>query len=296
MSGSQLHPVEFEGADGNILRGDIAGQDYKDGGDVVLFLHGGGQTRHAWKGTAQEYAASGRTAITLDARGHGESDHVPSGHYRFDHFAEDVNAVLEQIAATYGRPNVVGASMGGLSSMLAHKMRVAAGKSAGFNALVLVDIVPDMAASGIDRILSFMTDGLEAGFGSVEEAAQTVAAYLPHRSAKGSVAGLAKNLRQREDGRFVWHWDPNFVRGPNAITTGENNTAEAFNRAADTLDMPVLLIRGGRSDLVTRKAADAFLARVKQARFVDVSDAGHMVAGDRNDIFGHAVRQFLDGL
>ncbi|EFL90469.1 alpha/beta fold hydrolase [Ahrensia sp. R2A130] len=288
--------IEFEGAEGNILRGDIAGHDHEEGNDIVLFLHGGGQTRHAWKGTAQEFAASGRTAITLDARGHGESDHVPSGRYRFDHFAEDVNAVLEQITARYGRPIVVGASMGGLSSMLAHKMRVETGRSAGFDALVLVDIVPDMAASGIDRILSFMSDGLEAGFASVEDAAETVAAYLPNRSAKGSVRGLAKNLRQREDGRFVWHWDPNFVRGPNAIITGENNTAEAFNRAADTLDMPVLLIRGGRSDLVTPEAAQAFLNRVKQARFVDVSDAGHMVAGDRNDVFGEAVREFLDAL
>ncbi|MEN0040787.1 MAG: alpha/beta hydrolase [Pseudomonadota bacterium] len=292
MAEADARPVEFIGADGNILRGDIAGQ----GSDIVLFLHGGGQTRHAWKGTALELASLGRTTITLDARGHGESDFVLDGRYRFDDFGRDINAVLDKLSETYDPPVVVGASMGGLSSMLAHEDRVKADRPAGFAALVLVDIVPDMAMSGIDRILAFMMIGLEDGFASVEDAAEAISAYLPNRANKGSLSGLAKNLRQREDGRYVWHWDPRFVRGDNAIVTGENNTPAAFERAADTLDMPVLLIRGGRSDLVTPKAAQAFLKRVTQAKFVDVSDAGHMVAGDRNDIFGQAVQEFLDSL
>jgi pimeloyl-ACP methyl ester carboxylesterase len=57
--------------------------------------------------------------------------------------------------------------------------------------------------------------------------------------------------------------------------------------------VPMLLIRGQMSDLVSQQSADAFLARFPQVEFTDVRGAGHMVAGDRNDIFAGAVLDFL---
>ena len=47
------------------------------------------------------------------------------------------------------------------------------------------------------------------------------------------------------------------------------------------------------SDLVTKERADEFLARFPDVSFVDVGGAGHMVAGDRNDLFADAIVEFL---
>jgi peroxiredoxin len=57
--------------------------------------------------------------------------------------------------------------------------------------------------------------------------------------------------------------------------------------------VPMLLVRGQMSDLVSQERADEFLARFPQVEFTDVRGAGHMVAGDRNDIFAGAVLDFL---
>jgi pimeloyl-ACP methyl ester carboxylesterase len=65
--------------------------------------------------------------------------------------------------------------------------------------------------------------------------------------------------------------------------------------AARALRVPTLLVRGRMSDLVTVEAAEEFLALAPHAKFADVSGAGHMVAGDRNDAFTKAVVEFLDG-
>ena len=57
--------------------------------------------------------------------------------------------------------------------------------------------------------------------------------------------------------------------------------------------IPTLLVRGGLSDVLSEKGAKAFLRSVPQARYANVGQAAHMVAGDRNDIFVVAVAEFL---
>src|SRR5262245_39463655 len=79
----------------------------------VLFLHGGGQTRHAWGGTARTLADQGWHAVALDLRGHGESDWSPNGDYLIDVFVQDIHQVIDR----FQRPPVlVGASLGGITS------------------------------------------------------------------------------------------------------------------------------------------------------------------------------------
>ena len=260
-----------------------------DGGDRhVVFLHGGGQTRHSWGGTAAAVAGRGWTAWTVDARGHGESDWHPDGDYRLAGFAADVAHVIEEIG---GRPALVGASLGGLTSLLLLG-RDAPGVARG---LVLVDIVPDMEKKGTDRIAEFMAANAETGFASLEDAAEAVAAYNHHRDRPPSVDGLRKNLRER-DGRWYWHWDPRFIapvadRGPSEI-----NDPTLLMECSRAIVEPVMLVRGRMSDVVSAEGAAAFVDEVPSAEFVDVSDAGHMVAGDRNDAFTDAVVGFLDRL
>jgi pimeloyl-ACP methyl ester carboxylesterase len=52
-------------------------------------------------------------------------------------------------------------------------------------------------------------------------------------------------------------------------------------------------VRGQSSEVVREENVRAFLEAVPHAEYVDVTGAGHMVAGDRNDAFNDAVSDFL---
>ncbi len=276
-------PAFFHGRDGIRLTADAYGDA---GGPAVLLLHGGGQTRHAWGGTARALGVAGWNAIALDLRGHGDSDWDPAKDYAISAFADDLLAITATLGAP---PALVGASLGGLTSL------VAAGERApeAFRGLVLVDIAPQTEPEGVHRIVSFMGANPD-GFASVEEAADAVANYMPHRPRPTSLAGLQKNLRLRPDGRYRWHWDPALLSGDRRVQ--ESRDPDRLSRAARGLRLPTLLVRGRMSDVVSEEGAKHFLELVPHARYVDVSGAGHMVAGDENDAFTAAVLDFLTPL
>ena len=199
----------FVGANGGRLIADVWGDP---AAAPVVLLHGGGQTRHAWGGTGETLAAAGWRAISLDMRGHGDSDWAADGNYTIDAYVAD----LEAVVASLGRPTaVVGASLGGLTAL------VAAGEGAcSLSAVVLVDCAPRLEPDGVERIMAFMRGGLD-GFATLDEAADAIASYLPHRERPRDLTGLSKNLRQHEDGRYRWHWDPRFVDGTRRPTPSQ---------------------------------------------------------------------------
>jgi peroxiredoxin len=255
---------------------------------AVVFLHGGGQTRRSWGRAAAAVAERGWQAITVDLRGHGESDWSEDGDYRVITFAGDVLEVLRQLPP---EPVLVGASLGGFTAMLL------AGELSPttVRAVVLVDIVPNMDPSGATRIHGFMNDRMESGFASLDEVADAIQEYNPHRPRPSDLDGLRANLRER-DGRWYWHWDPKFIDGTSALPPIEVTEVDRLYAAIEEIlrtNVPMLLVRGQMSDLVTQERADEFIARFPQIDFVDVGGAGHMVAGDRNDIFAGAVVEFL---
>jgi non-heme chloroperoxidase len=271
-------PLEFAGA-GVRLAADAYGPA---AAPVVLLAHGAGQTRHSWDRTARAIAGAGLRAITFDARGHGESDRAPDGDYRTDAFVADLRALIAQLHAP---PVLVGASLGGMTGLL-----LAGEKPGLLRALVLVDITVRPEPDGVERIVGFMTAAPD-GFASLDDAGRAVAAYLPDRPRPPDAAGLTKNLRQDPDGRLRWHWDPALITGPRALP-GSRSQQRAI-RAARATAIPLLLVRGRRSELVSEEGARELLELVPHARYVDIAGAGHMVAGDRNDVFGAAVIEFL---
>lgn len=250
----------------------------------MLLAHGFGQTRQAWSGTQCRLAQAGHASLAWDLRGHGESGRNPSHlPYRGEQFVEDV--VLA--AASLGpRPVLVGASMGGLTGLMAQsRHRV-------FSALVLVDITPRWEASGVERILGFMTAHPD-GFDSFEHAAEEIAAYLPHRRQRKSPAQLAHLLKRRDDGRLAWHWDPRLLA---EFIPSTGDLQDAIEDACRQLDVPVLLVSGGRSDLVSDQTVAHFLELAPHAHHVRLPEATHMVAGDDNDAFTDALLQFITTL
>ena len=277
------------------LRGhglDLAADAYgPDDGPPVLLFPGGGQTRHSWDGTARLLGNKGWRATTVDLRGHGDSDWAPDGDYSLDAFAADVRDVAR---ATGGRPPaLVGASLGGISSLIAIAEDDRATDRPVASALVLVDVAPRLEPEGVARIGAFMLGHLD-GFASLEEVADAVAAYNPHRPRPSDLSGLRKNVRQREDGRWYWHWDPRFMTPGRIDEPRSIRNEDRLERAAQTLTLPVLLVRGRQSDVLSEAGARNLQALVPHARFVDVAGAGHMVAGDRNDVFNDAVVAFLE--
>lgn len=276
--------MTYDGHDGLKLAADVVGEPARG---AVMLAHGGGQTRHSWAAAATRLAARGWKAVSLDLRGHGESEWAADGDYQITRFAEDLVAVAKTLP---GRPALIGASLGGMSGLMVEAL-VAPGT---FSSLTLVDIIPRSDPAGVDKIMGFMGANLEDGFASLEEAADSIAAYLPHRKRPSDLSGLRKNLRLGADGRYRWHWDPKFVTGMGQRR--EEGPFATLDEAIRQIDIPVHLIRGRMSELVSAEAGQAFVATLKHGAFTDVADAGHMVAGDRNDVFIEAVLGFLDNL
>lgn len=254
----------------------------------VLLLHGDGQTRHSWGDTAKVLANQGWYAIAYDARGHGESSWSPKGEYDLESLVQDLKVIISKVG---NKPALVGASMGGITSMLTQ----GESNESLASAVILVDVAPKVEEKGVERIFQFMSANVEKGFASLEEAADSVAAYLPHRPKPKTLERLEKNLRTKEDGRYYWHWDPQMLEGWKKSTpeTILKDTQRMYT-AANNLNVPTLIVRGGMSDVVSEKVMAEFLDKVPHVKSVDVSGAGHMVAGDSNHAFSNAVIQFLE--
>jgi pimeloyl-ACP methyl ester carboxylesterase len=248
MSSHPRHAT-FSGTEGNKLEGDVYGY----GRRTALLLHGGGQTRHAWRATARKLGERDFTAIPVDQRGHGDSAWIGSGAYALADYAMDAVSLGSQIEQRFGaKPVAIGASLGGLASLYA------LGEAVCFSALVLVDIVPRTEARGVAHVQNFMRAKVDEGF------------------------------------RWYWHWDPRFWEGPRSVDADGDTLLPRLEEIARGLTVPTLLVRGGSSDIVSPESAKAFCDLVPHAKLVDVSGAGHMVAGDMNDIFASTILEFLD--
>lgn len=255
------------------------------GAPTLLFAHGFGQTRGAWSAAVSALAEQGCRCVSFDSRGHGESERVPGGEYHIEQFVDDLRRLAQ---AQPEPPILVGASMGGLLGL------VVAGESrpSPFRALVLVDITPRWEAAGVERILAFMQAHPD-GFADYAQAAEQIAAYLPQRRERKREEQLKPLLRAGTDGRLRWHWDPALLAG---VVSESERYQPRLLAAAARVSVPVLLLSGERSDVVSRATVDEFLKLVPHARHAEVAGATHMLAGDANDAFTAHIADFIDSL
>ncbi len=271
----------FDGAAGIRLAADTFGD--RDA-PAVLMLHGGGQTRYAWQATAMNLAEGGWKAITVDLRGHGESTHPQPPAYALEDFVADTRALITAIADD---PVVIGASLGGIASLLA----ITESPAAMISGLVLVDVAHRFRPRGGGKIVSFMEQHPD-GFASLADAADAVAAYLPHRAAPRDRTGLRHNLRCK-DGRWIWHWDPEILTQARGMIQDQTQLSARLTKAVQGLRHPCLLVRGAESDVLSADIAAEFIELAPAATLAEVPEAGHMVAGDNNDAFTAAISTWL---
>ena len=263
----------------------IAADSFGSPGDPpLILLHGGGQTRHAWRRTAQSLAGDNWHVITFDGRGHGDSDWSATGDYDEAALIRDLQTVIT--ASGSERPVLGGASAGGAVALAAVGRGLVDARG-----LILVDIVPQTKREGYNRIRAFMLDGMK-GFATPEEAAEQVASFRG-LSSRPDVRALARNLRMTDDGRYRWHWDPRYVEARHRDLADRHDRLAGYARR---VTIPTLLVRGGSSDVVSEEGAREFLTLCPHADYVNVENIGHMLVGDRNDVFGSVARPFLQQL
>jgi pimeloyl-ACP methyl ester carboxylesterase len=278
LAQESLQTKRWIAADGVEIVGEVGGNPKSP---AVILLHGGGQTRHSWSAVVQPLCDAGYHVINYDLRGHGQSGWSPDGQYSFSLHAGDLDKVMSQVS---GPAAWVGASMGGITAMHA----IVRGSRPA--ALVLVDIVLRPEREGVDRIRKFML-GNPSGFASLDEVADAIAAYNPHRRRPKNPSGLLKNLRLRPDGRYYWHWDPGVIAdGPDEYL---KDMARMVNGMRAASSVPTLLVRGVESDVVSDASIAEFRDIMPGAEVFDVAEAGHMVAGDSNDAFIAGTLEFL---
>lgn len=251
----------------------LAGEAYGDpAAPPVLFFHGGGQSRSAWRGSAKRVAQAGYYGVAFDLRGHGDSGWAADGDYLLDAYARDVEALLAQ----FDRPvTLVGASRGGQAVLVGgsrHHQRV--------RLIMLADVAPLMRDDGVVGIRQFFAESAN-GFATLDHAADTLARNLG-QPRLGEPARLSRSMRQDEAGRWHWRWDPATGRAQFLHPPSEG---QAVLAAAARVTCPVVLVRAELSHLLTDAGVAAFRRLAPQLQVVTAMGVGHMFTADRNDAF-----------
>ena len=250
----------------------------------IVLLHGGHQSAHSWDLVSLHLARRYRV-LALDQRGHGDSEWARDVAYSNHEMSLDAEAFIRAMGLE--RPILMGHSMGGRNAMLLTKRAPSLLRS-----LVIVDVGPELSDRGRQVIAGFVRDNEE--FDDLEHFVRNVQQYDPYRSREHIERTVKYNMLQRADGKFVSKCDSNprrlgIVRGSGPL---ENITLED----ARAFDLPVLLVRGADSRILTAEAAQRFHDVLPRATLVTVPNCGHNVHGQNTKGFIEAVGQFLEEL
>ena len=262
---------------------------YLDWGDSnnppVMLLHGFAQTCHSWDFVALALCDRFHV-LSLDQRGHGDSDWAADGDYSPEAYQGDVHGVVEALGLD--QFVLMGLSMGGRNAVTygaKHPDRV--------RALVIVDSAPVAQRAGSENIRRFVQQ--EDELDSVEEFVERVRKYNPRRSPEQIRGSIMHNLKQLPNGKWTWKYD-RLLRSPQRRLGPDEETTRRLWRYVDSLKPPTLVVRGAESDMVALETAEAMQRRIPNAKLATVEKAGHLVMGDNPTGFEAAVAQFLDGL
>ena len=248
----------------------------------VLMLHGGNQSAHSWDLVSLHLADRFRV-LALDQRGHGDSEWARDADYSSTAMADDASAFLREMGIDSAI--VIGHSMGGLNAL-----RLTLEHPAIVQALVLVDVGPEVSEKGSQIIRKFVTENRE--FADLDDFIDSVQRYDPFRSREHVERTVKYNLLQRADGTYVTKCD----HGPRLRATGEHRERDdrfSFDDAAQ-IRQPVLIVRGEKSNILTNEGATKFANALPNGRLNTVANCGHNVHGQNTPGFLEAVTDFLD--
>lgn len=257
---------------------------YREWGDAsappVLIFHGITGHSREWDPLSAALADEFHV-VAVDQRGHGTSDWAST--YAAGEMAQDILGIIEELGLDAVR--VVGHSMGAVNSYLfaaEHVDRV--------ERLAVVDVSPDtFTAESEGTVREFLDYAAASSFGDPEEALVDWQQNSPLATEEGLRLYVEPNLRQREDGRWVWRFD---ARGLVSFIE-ELPPAEEQWEALGKIACPVLIIRGAESEFFSEAAARRLEVALPNARTVEIAGAGHDVHIDQPQRVVDAVRGFL---
>lgn len=250
----------------------------------LLLLHGGMQTAHSWDLTAVAMRRD-HHVVAMDLRGHGDSDWSEDAQYSHVDHAGDIERIARHLG--WERFSLVGLSLGGLASM-----QFASQQSDAIDALVIVDVGPELSPRGVGRLVDF---GRNTGeLDSLEKFIEKSLQYNPRRSAQQLRYSLTHNLRQLPDGKYAWKYDRRIVRRPEGgEERADPNHFQDMWSVLPLIACRTLVVRGGDSDVFLEETARRMIDLLPDARFVTVADAGHTVPQDNPSGFLEVLRGFL---
>jgi pimeloyl-ACP methyl ester carboxylesterase len=254
-------------------------------GPVALMFHGFAQTCHMWDFAALSLSDRYRV-VALDQRGHGDTDWAPGGDYTLEAHQRDVAAVVA--ALSLKDFVLVGLSMGARNAAV-----YAAEHPEQVRALVAVDWAPETRRAGAENVRRFVEEPDEMD--SFEDFVDRVRTYSHRRPVEQIRAGLVHNVKRLPNGKWTWKYD-RALRSPVPGRPAEPGLTQRLWDHVEAVRCPVLIVRGAESDVVSPEAAAQMRERMRDARLVEVADAGHRVSGDNPAGFQAVLDAFLEGL
>ncbi len=248
---------------------------------ILILLHGFSGHARSWDSFA-ETASERFRVLALDQRGHGESDWSADSQYGAHEMKEDLNCFIcaLDLKAYY----LVGLSMGGTVAI-----HFAAQRPEGLQRLVIVDIAPELATTGIRAIQQGVSQG--DVFETIDEAFVRARAANSVPPEDVHFHRVRHSLMRTEDGKWTFKFDRAF-RQPNRLTTRRPSVQEGWDAVADIV-VPTLLIRGQNSNLLTPEIAKKFVDLVDDCEFAEIEGSGHSVPLDKPKEFRDEVLRFL---
>ena len=263
----------------------LAFSDPRGVGMPVLFVHGFSHNRSVWENLAEALPGAFRP-VSIDLRGHGESPWSIEGEYDLPSYADDLLPFLDRIGID--RILLVGHSLGGNVATLfaaAHPDRV--------RALVLVDTGPVLEVGGASRVADDVQRALRS-YARVEDFREQLRLIHPKGDAEILDRLAETGLVQRLDGRFEPALDPG-VLGPADGSADLAALERELWGALARVRVPVLLVRGGLSAVLSEKVAQEMVEEVlPDGCLVTLSGAGHAVMIDDGPALASAIRAFLE--
>jgi esterase len=258
---------------------------YLEWGDTaahpIVLLHGGALTAHTWDVVCLGLLPNYR-CIVPDLRGHGDTEWAPDGDYSPDAYRRDLEGLLAHLGIQ--RCILIGNSLGGMTALRFAAERKPADQP---EALVLVDVGPEMREAGRQRLRSFTGGAREMD--SVEDFVERAMAFNPLRRRDVLRRSLLHNLRQLPSGKWTWKYDPN--RFGKVVSSA----ADRWNDVR-RITCPTLVVRGGRSDMFHDEDAEKLATALQDGRWVRIDQASHTVQGDQPLALVDAIRAFLSSL
>ncbi|MFT6582396.1 MAG: pimeloyl-ACP methyl ester carboxylesterase [Alphaproteobacteria bacterium] len=250
----------------------------------IVLLHGGHQSAHSWD-LVSLHLAEHYHVYALDQRGHGDSEWARDADYTNLAMSQDAEAFIE--ALDLQGAVLMGHSMGGRNSMLLTKRN-----PSRLRAVVIVDVGPEISDEGRKAISAFVRNNEE--FDDLEHFVRNVRKYDPFRSREHIERTVKYNMLQRADGKFISKCDSTPRRV--GILDANRDTNSVSLDDTRKFDLPVLVVRGEKSNILTADAAVRFEAALPQGTVITVPECGHNVHSQNTLGFLGAIGPFLSNL